>query len=370
MEEEEPRAWEGWWNEQIVQLVELSMAQDDALVVLLTGRKESAFAEIIQRMVRAKKLGFDMVCLKPEVGPSNQRLTSTMMFKQELLKDLVFTYSDADEMKVYEDRPRHTQGFRDFFDTLNNSLSTSSSPGSRKPLLADVIQVPERATSLDPVTEVAEVQRMINAHNKAILSGAAPLSAKPLAINRSVFFTGYLISPQDSARLCALVNSSTTTDPDVRLLGNSILMTPRPCPPSLLRKVGGIGHRVIWRVTGLSVLENRVWAARVAPVDTTSKTQIHTENAVPTLVLALRRNARPIDASRITNWRPAAEHEALVFESTVGEKVQLRVEEERAPSLNSHAQAEGFEEENGGLVGEGMFGGSSRKRERLSLIHI
>ena len=106
IEEEEPRAWEGWWNESIVDLVRLSMEEDDALSVLLTGRKESAFARLILRMVKAKKLEFDMVCLKPEVGPSNQRLTSTMMYKQELLKDLVFTYSDAEEVRIYEDRPK------------------------------------------------------------------------------------------------------------------------------------------------------------------------------------------------------------------------------------------------------------------------
>lgn len=80
------------------------MQQKDALTVLLTGRGESAFAEIVKRMVASKKLEFDMICLKPEAGPKNERFSSTMNFKQILLEDLVLTYKQADEIRVYEDR--------------------------------------------------------------------------------------------------------------------------------------------------------------------------------------------------------------------------------------------------------------------------
>jgi len=87
-----------------VQLVELSMQQKDALTVLLTGRSEAGFADIIKRMVASKKLEFDLICLKPEVGPNSQRFASTMDFKQNFLEDLVLTYKQADEIRVYEDR--------------------------------------------------------------------------------------------------------------------------------------------------------------------------------------------------------------------------------------------------------------------------
>jgi hypothetical protein len=103
-EKEEARAWKGWWNEQIVSLVELSMQQKDALNVLLTGRSEHGFADLVKRMVRSKNLNFHMVCLKPSVGPAGQKFRSTMHFKQELLKEIVYTYKDAEEIRVYEDR--------------------------------------------------------------------------------------------------------------------------------------------------------------------------------------------------------------------------------------------------------------------------
>lgn len=106
LEEEEKTAWSGWWNEGIVDLVRLSMQQKDALTVLLTGRNERGFADLVTRMFRAKQLEFDMVCLKPAVGPAGQRFSSTMLFKQDLLRDLVCTYSDAEEIRIYEDRPK------------------------------------------------------------------------------------------------------------------------------------------------------------------------------------------------------------------------------------------------------------------------
>lgn len=87
-----------------VKLVEISTKQKDAVTVLLTGRGETNFASTIKRMVESRGLQFDLVCLKPEVGPNNQRFQSTMKFKQAFLEDLVLTYKQADEIRVYEDR--------------------------------------------------------------------------------------------------------------------------------------------------------------------------------------------------------------------------------------------------------------------------
>lgn len=80
------------------------MEQKDALTVLLTGRSEAGFVEIIKRMVDSQKLDFDLVGLKPEVGPNNQCFANTMKFKQTFLEDLVLTYDQAEEIRVYEDR--------------------------------------------------------------------------------------------------------------------------------------------------------------------------------------------------------------------------------------------------------------------------
>lgn len=82
------------------------MRQEDAMTVLLTGRAEAGFADTIKRMAAAKKLEFDMICLKPLTGPNGQRFPSTMLYKQALLKDIIFTYREIEELKIYEDRPK------------------------------------------------------------------------------------------------------------------------------------------------------------------------------------------------------------------------------------------------------------------------
>lgn len=86
--------------------MKLSSEQDDTLTVLLTGRGEHNFAGLVKRIVAAKDLSFDMVCLKPQAGPNNQRFRSTMHYKQAILEDLVHTYNDAAEIRIYEDRPK------------------------------------------------------------------------------------------------------------------------------------------------------------------------------------------------------------------------------------------------------------------------
>ncbi|KAH5397064.1 hypothetical protein HBI32_197310 [Parastagonospora nodorum] len=329
IEKEEQRGWEGWWNEHIVSLVELSMQQKDALSVLLTGRGETNFADLIKRIARSKKLDFDMVCLKPATGPAGQRFKNTMDFKQELLKDIVYTYKDAEELRIYEDRVKHTKGFRDFFFEFNRDLMSGRNQPSRKPIVAEVIQVAENGTQLDPVDEIAEIQKLINAHNIQIKAGSAPPGTTPYQIKKTVFYTGYMIEQNMTEKLGSLVNlPANAPKDDIRYLANSILITPKPCPKSILDKVGGIGAKMRWKVTGVSCFENKLWAARVEPVPKSAK--FYSENPIPTVVLAIRKNGRPADAARITNWHPVPESQAYEFDSVVGEKQMLRIEEETA----------------------------------------
>lgn len=82
------------------------MQQKDALTILLTGRGQQNFADIIKRMVASKSLEFDMLCFKQKIGPAGQRFHSTMAYKQCLLEDVIYTYKEAKEIRVYEDRPK------------------------------------------------------------------------------------------------------------------------------------------------------------------------------------------------------------------------------------------------------------------------
>ncbi len=321
---EEPRAWEGWWNERIVELIRLSMQQKDALTVLLTGRAEHAFSALLKKMVASKGLDFDIIALKPAAGPEGQKFGSTMRFKQIFLECLVETYKDAEEIRVYEDRVKHTKDFRSFFTNYNKVQNGIGGNPTRGPITAEVVQVADGVTQLDPVTEAAEVQRLINEHNVLVREGKAN---KRLQIKKTVFYTGYLISNTDTQRLLTLAQlPANMPDTELKFLANNVLITPRPCPHSILEKVGGMGSKTTWEVTGTAVFENKIWAACVRPVPEGKK--YYTENPVPIVVLALRKGARPIDAGKIQNWQPVPPEKQYVFESTVGEKVLLRIEEE------------------------------------------
>jgi hypothetical protein len=349
LEKEEAKAWDGWWNERVVELVQLSMQQKDALTVLLTGRSEGNFSQLIKRMVGSKGLEFDMIGLKPAAGPSNQKFRSTMAFKQEFLTSLVETYKKAEEIRVYEDRIKHTKDFREFFTDYNKHQNGIGGYPTRGPITAEVVQVADGSTVLDPVQEVAEVQRIINDHNAAAAS-ASGRGRRRLQIKKTVFYTGYLISETDSQRLLTLAQlPPNMPESEMKFHANNILITPRPCNNSILEKVGGMGSKVTWEVTGTAVFENRIWAAQVQPVPDTQK--IYTDNPVPIVVLALRKGAKPIDAGeienfvpllveasqngaklmyagKIQNWQPVPKEKAIRFDSTVGEKVILRIEDE------------------------------------------
>lgn len=302
----------------------LSEEQSDALTVLLTGRSESGFSELIKRMVTAKKLDFDLISLKPAVGPNNERFASTMNFKQQFLKAIMETYKHAEEIRIYEDRVRHVKGFRDFLADYNK---VQHGPGARirAPISAEVIMVPDQATTLDPVAEVAEVQHLVNEHNERVAKKDGP--GERLMIKKTVFLTGYSISPADSQRLLGLAQiSAALKNDELKYHANNIMITPKSCPPHILKKVGGMGAKVTWEVTGVACLDNSIWAASVRPVPPTTK--YHSDNPVPLVVLALRRGAKPIDATRIQDWQPVPPDKAFVFETVVREKLLLRIEAE------------------------------------------
>ncbi|KAF8461122.1 hypothetical protein BDZ91DRAFT_388243 [Kalaharituber pfeilii] len=316
IEKEEQRAWEGWWNEHIVSLVELSMAQKDTLRILLTGRSVKGFSELIQRMVDAKKLEFDIICLKPEEGPEGEKIANTKDFKTTFLTKVMDTYVHTEDIKVYEDRIGHVHAFERFFSEYNATITKTG----RKPLIADVVQVAALTHTLDPVIEAAEIQRLINDHN-AQCQREGKLSSQ-LQIKKQVFFTGYLISPKATTRLLELF--PVPSDDDIRILASNIMITPRRANEKILDRAGGLGHQVEFEVIGIGCWQDKIWAALVRPVD--PKMRIYTDNPKPIIVLAHRRGAKPIDANMIKKWQEVDEGSRFRFTTTVGEKMLLRIE--------------------------------------------
>ncbi|KAI0870481.1 hypothetical protein GGS24DRAFT_102791 [Hypoxylon argillaceum] len=336
VEREEPRAWNGWWNEKIVELVQLSMKQKDALCVLLTGRSERGFSDLIKRIVKSKGLEFDMMGLKPEVGPNSERFNNTMLFKQAFLKSVMETYKHAQEIRIYEDRPKHVAGFREFLVGYNEQQQASRGLTTRGPIAAEVIPVADISTNLDPVVEVAEVQHLINSHNAIVGSRSKRGRSERLVIRKTVFFTSYMIKPEDTKRLIALV-APHLPDNEVKYQANAVIITPRPCPPHVLEKIGGMHAKMRWGVMGIGSWDNNLWAVSLQPVPPSAP--YHTDSNTPSVVIATRRAARPSDVNKIQHWQPIPPENAFAFETEVGEKVMLRIEPEDGPEDESDSFA-------------------------------
>lgn len=317
VEKEEARAWEGWWNEHIASLVELSMAQKDTLTILLTGRSVKGFSGLIQQMVAAKKLEFDMICLKPEVGPEGEKIRNTKDFKTTLLSKVMDTYVHAEDLKIYEDRIAHVHAFENFFREYNERIARAG----RRPVATDVVQVAALTHTLDPVTEVAEIQKLVNDHNIHLRQEGGP-GMSPLHIKKQVFFTGYLLSQKITNKLLEIF--PLPSDEDIHTLASSIMICPRRASQAILNKVGGIGSQVEFEVIGIGSWQDRVWAALLRPVD--PKAKIHTESPKPIIVLGHRRGLKPKDARLITKWQDV--EPGFTFVGKVEEKMLLRIESE------------------------------------------
>lgn len=333
IEKEEPRAWQGWWNETVVSLAELSIQEKDTFTVLLTGRGETNFADLVNRILNARKLDFDMVVLKPEVGPNQQQFSSTMEFKQAFLRDLVLTYRSADNIRIYEDRVKHVKGFRDFLEKFNKAfLMQAPDPLAQErntTCTADVVHVCELKSSLDPQVEIMAVQGAINSHNRTIKTGGPNPTRAPekfYRIHEQFQYFGYMISQTDSARLITLCNAHAhlIDSGEVKYMASGILITPYYPRKDTLEKVGPRGTKITWQVTGVARFEDRIWAARVTPI---SDKPTYTQDETPMVILAIRKGSRQIDANRIKNWQPPSAEKQFIFETVVDDKVMLKVEE-------------------------------------------
>jgi len=358
IEKEEPRAWQGWWNETVVSLVGTSLQEKETLTVLLTGRGETNFADLINKIANSRNLDFDMVVLKPEVGPNQQQFTSTMDFKQAFLRDLVLTYRSADNIRIYEDRIKHVKGFRDFMEKLNQAfLMQAPDPLVQErntTCAADVVHVCELKSSLDPQVEIMVIQGAINSHNKAIKAGGPNPTRAPekyYRIHEQFQYFGYMISQNDSARLITLCNAHAhlIDSGEVKYMASSILITPYYPRKDTLEKVGGRGTKITWQVTGVARFEDRIWAARVTPI---SDKPTYTQDETPMVILAIRKGSRQIDANRIKNWQPPSAEKQFIFETVVDDKVMLKVEE-----LDENALVD----ENNRRVRNGRHGQNKRK---------
>ncbi|PSK53882.1 hypothetical protein B9Z65_7688 [Elsinoe australis] len=348
---QEPKAWEGYWDEHIVDLVRESMKSPTALTVLMTGRGQANFSELIHRMVESKGLDFDMIVLKPKVGPDGTRYSSTLDFKKDFFRIAMLTYQYATELMIYEDRPKQALGFEQHLAQLNDQWKEGSYRGnpSRDPVRAEVVLVEPRLAYFDTQLEIDQIMRMIDANNLAVKMGRGKQSARVWNMIKSRIYTGYLVQPEDSQRLLKLVD---TPDSDgvkeCRMMADNIMISFRPPRDDIIRRAGGWSAHRKWRVNGIGSHNNCIWAARLAPAD--PHLSVYTESFTPMIVLKMRKSVKASEANRIHNWVdiPEWDERAIIFDSVVQDKVVIKLLE--APE-NGYYTADGRVASHGDMNG-------------------
>lgn len=180
------RPRESKWNMKVCALAAMSLADEHVLAIVLTGRREDTFSGVFKLAMDhfmrdiGPKRPFDAVCLKkPHLG------TTTMQSKLSVIKTLLDHYSQATQVRVYEDRESQARGFKRFFKEYIESNSDF-----RPQLCADVVMVSCDPYYLDPEVELELVMRMVQQSNETV---DRTRSGQKYTLSKSLQYSGFKV---------------------------------------------------------------------------------------------------------------------------------------------------------------------------------
>lgn len=343
----EPVAWEGWWEESLVKVANESIQNPTALTVLMTGRSEANYSELIKKMVAAKGLDFDLVVLKPHVKPDGSRSTNTAEYKTAFFQDALMTYTNAD-LFIWEDRKRQAEKFNTFLHEFAGQLDNLQDMAPRKAFDYDVHLV-NAATcgSGAPDNEIDQITNVINDHNNAIAYGKASRGAVPYKYQSNRLFTGYILPPVESDKLKKLIRLPVDRDiEDVRILADNIMVSFHPPAQHIVDKAGGWGSWHRWRVIRQGSYNDTIWAVQVTPSDPTYRHVVNTK--YPYVILCHTPRTKPTEAARqISNWQDLPLDAQIEFNTKFEDRAVLRIVAD-ASSIGGPPDAKRTKYENGG----------------------
>lgn len=151
------------WNPDMVKLARMSHEQEDTISIILTGRKEPAFKNVILEILDqscqedpnlAASLQFNGICLK--MCNTNESITPTLTYKTNLIADFLRYYTDLEEITIYDDRLNQIDGFKKYFDTIKSDYPN---------LQWLVVPVEPKSLKLPPYLEYLYFQTVLTRHN-------------------------------------------------------------------------------------------------------------------------------------------------------------------------------------------------------------
>lgn len=191
IELEEPDAWDGWWNEDVLKVVRGIMSDPNSHCILFSGRKVEKFSEPIGRLMASKGLKFDVVALR------TPNFKDTLSFKCAYIPEIIKNNPDLEEIAIYDDRPHLVAIYKNLFPEVLQKL------GLQDTVKATAICVARTNPALDPVIEEAVAREMIKAHNEMLaqIPENPTNQFKLLRMENEYKCTGYILMPESRALL-------------------------------------------------------------------------------------------------------------------------------------------------------------------------
>ncbi|KAG0356642.1 hypothetical protein BG005_004430 [Podila minutissima] len=202
--EAEATVWDGWWNEDIVHQVELSVSDPTCLTILLTGRNGPLYGDRLISMMQAKRLDFDIIATKPTTvaridGAAKETYLKIHTFntKHDFLYNVLYENPNIHSMCLWDDRPGQIAKFREAGqEWLDNKML--------RKFEIKVVQEPH--IYMDPQREIDLVFAMIEANNRQVeaeaaggrplVTGVGPMPrTRPELRNRGIWDPYELYSP-------------------------------------------------------------------------------------------------------------------------------------------------------------------------------
>lgn len=145
-----------YWNKDIVELSYLSQIEPGTISVLMTGRKEVFFHDVIGKVLDNPVFGyadlqFHAVFLK------KPNYETTMKYKTSCITELLDHYDQVEEITLYDDRIRQLDGFQKFLNEYVEAI--------RPNLQYNLVHVPGIIKYLDPRHERRIIGDIVEEHN-------------------------------------------------------------------------------------------------------------------------------------------------------------------------------------------------------------
>ncbi|AMD22406.1 HGR067Cp [Eremothecium sinecaudum] len=200
-----------FWNLDIVELTRLSIQDPETVSILLTGRREVFFADVIGKLlehdVMAGELQFNAVFLKKE------EFRTTLSYKTTCLTNLLNSYPNLKEISIYDDRPKQVKGFQIF---LNEYVAAINND-----LVYNLVHVPGEMRFLEPKREISIIADIIEEHNRDVDllrrgSYRSRVSARPYfqmekaSVREVISYVGYTISIPSRKNIMEFVTQNLT----------------------------------------------------------------------------------------------------------------------------------------------------------------